>query len=50
LAINGQKRRVDVLPQETLTQTLRYKLGLTGTKLGCDHGECSACARLLWND
>ena len=35
--VNGVDRRVDVLPQETLQQTLRYKLGLTGTKLGCDH-------------
>ena len=36
-------RRVDVLPHETLVHTLRYKLGLTGTKLGCDHAECGAC-------
>ncbi len=46
LNVNGRNRRVDVLPQETLTQTLRYKLGLTGTKLGCDHGECGACTVL----
>ena len=46
LTVNGQKRRVDVLPQETLTQTLRYKLGLTGTKLGCDSGECGVCTVL----
>jgi aerobic-type carbon monoxide dehydrogenase small subunit (CoxS/CutS family) len=46
LMVNGQKRRVDVLPQETLTQTLRYKLGLTGTKLGCDRGECGVCTVL----
>jgi aerobic-type carbon monoxide dehydrogenase small subunit (CoxS/CutS family) len=32
-----------VLPNETLAMTLRYKLGLTGTKLGCDRGECGAC-------
>ncbi|MDR1988664.1 MAG: twin-arginine translocation signal domain-containing protein, partial [Acidobacteriaceae bacterium] len=31
LMVNGQERRVDVLKQETLAQTLRYKLGLTGT-------------------
>ena len=40
LSVNGQDRRVDVLKQETLAQTLRYKLGLTGTKLGCDRAEC----------
>jgi len=47
LAVNGQTRRVDVLPGETLAMTLRYKLGLTGTKLGCDRGECGACTVLL---
>ena len=36
LNVNGQDRRVDVMKQETLAMTLRYKLGLTGTKLGCD--------------
>ncbi len=41
--VNGQVRRVDVAPQETLAHTLRYKLGLTGTKLGCNRGECGAC-------
>jgi aerobic-type carbon monoxide dehydrogenase small subunit (CoxS/CutS family) len=49
LDINGQVRRVDVLPNETLAMTLRYKLGLTGTKLGCDRGECGACTVLLDN-
>ena len=43
LNVNGQTRRVDVLPYETLANTLRYKLGLTGTKLSCDRGECGAC-------
>lgn len=47
LNVNGRVRRVDVLPQETLAMTLRYKLGLTGTKLGCDRGECGACTTLL---
>ena len=47
LQINGKVRRVDVLPQETLAMTLRYKLGLTGTKLGCDRGECGACTVLI---
>jgi aerobic-type carbon monoxide dehydrogenase small subunit (CoxS/CutS family) len=47
LSINGQMRRVDVLKQETLAMTLRYKLGLTGTKLGCDRAECGACSVLI---
>lgn len=49
LNVNGKVRRVDVLPQETLAMTLRYKLGLTGTKLGCDRGECGACTLLIDN-
>jgi len=36
LNVNGRQRRVDVARQETLAWTLRYKLGLTGAKLGCD--------------
>lgn len=47
LNVNGQDRRVDVAPQETLATTLRYKLGLTGTKLGCDRAECGACTVLV---
>jgi aerobic-type carbon monoxide dehydrogenase small subunit (CoxS/CutS family) len=47
LTVNGRERRVDVMPQETLLMTLRYKLGLTGTKLGCDRSECGACTVLL---
>lgn len=47
LNVNGKDRRVDVMPQETLAHTIRYKLGLTGTKLGCDHGECGACTVLV---
>ena len=47
LQVNGRTRRVDVLPQETLAMTLRYKLGLTGTKLGCDRAECGACTVMI---
>ena len=47
LNVNGQTRRVDVLPNETLAMTLRYKLGLTGTKLGCDRAECGACTVII---
>lgn len=47
LNVNGQQRRVDVMKQETLNTTLRYKLGLTGSKLGCDRSECGACTVLI---
>src|SRR6266851_3596385 len=47
LNVNGQQRRVDAMKQETLAWTLRYKLGLTGTKLGCDRAECGACTVLI---
>jgi aerobic-type carbon monoxide dehydrogenase small subunit (CoxS/CutS family) len=45
--VNGQARPVDVMPQETLGHVLRYKLGLTGTKYGCDRAECGACTVLV---
>ena len=47
LNVNGQQRPVEVMKQETLAMTLRYKLGLTGTKLGCDRAECGACTVLI---
>src|SRR4051812_41494476 len=47
LNVNGQNRPVDVMKQEKLAMTLRYKLGLTGTKLGCDRAECGACTVLI---
>jgi aerobic-type carbon monoxide dehydrogenase small subunit (CoxS/CutS family) len=47
LNVNGRTRRVDVAPQETLAYTLRYKLGLTGTKIGCNRGECGACTVII---
>lgn len=45
--VNGMQRRVEVMRQETLAWTLRYKLGLTGTKLGCDRAECGSCTVLI---
>src|SRR5947207_14140557 len=47
LNVNGQMRPVDAMKQETLAMTLRYKLGLTGTKIGCDRSECGACTVLI---
>ena len=47
LNVNGKPRRVEVMKQETLAWTLRYKLGLTGTKLGCDRAECGSCTVLI---
>ena len=46
LDVNGKTRRVDVAPSETLAQTIRYKLGLIGTKIGCNRAECGACTVL----
>lgn len=47
LNVNGRTRLVDVAPAETLAFTLREKLGLTGTKVACNRGECGACTVLL---
>jgi aerobic-type carbon monoxide dehydrogenase small subunit (CoxS/CutS family) len=47
LNVNGQERRVDVAPNQTLAMVLRYSLGLTGTKIGCDRAECGACTVLI---
>jgi xanthine dehydrogenase YagT iron-sulfur-binding subunit len=43
LTINGERRRLEVDPRATLLDTLRLRLGLTGSKKGCDHGQCGAC-------
>lgn len=43
LRVNGQERRLHVDPRTTLLDCLRETLQLTGTKKGCDHGQCGAC-------
>src|SRR5512142_3385397 len=45
--VNGESRDVVVEPYKTLLEVLREDLGLTGTKHGCELGECGACAVLL---
>ena len=47
LTVNGSRRQVDVPPWATLLDVLRERLGLTGTKKGCDHGQCGACTVLV---
>ena len=43
LTVNGEPRQVEVEPRTTLLDALRDQLRLTGTKKGCDHGQCGAC-------
>jgi aerobic-type carbon monoxide dehydrogenase small subunit (CoxS/CutS family) len=43
LNVNGRQRTATVADQERLTETLRYQLGLTGSKFGCDRAMCGAC-------
>src|SRR5262245_50709623 len=46
LKVNGQDKRLDVEPRTTLAEALRVKIDLTGTKVVCDRGACSACT--IW--
>ena len=48
LNVNGLQRTVEIEPQSTLAEVLRGPLNLTGTKIGCDRGACSACT--VWVD
>ncbi|MDQ7029708.1 MAG: molybdopterin-dependent oxidoreductase [Ardenticatenia bacterium] len=45
--VNGQPVEVDVVPDAFLAHVLRYRLGLTGTKIGCEEAECGACTVLI---
>ena len=45
--VNGQKRVLDPLPGETLADLLRNRLGLMGTKIGCNEAECGSCTVLV---
>src|SRR4051812_23779548 len=47
LSINGADRELTVEPRVTLLDALREVLHLTGSKKGCDHGQCGACTVLL---
>jgi len=47
LEVNGARKHLEVAPWTTLLDLLRETLGLTGTKKGCDHGQCGACTVLV---
>jgi aerobic carbon-monoxide dehydrogenase small subunit len=47
LRVNGSRYELDVEPRTTLADALRDELGLTGTRLGCEHGVCGSCTVLV---
>jgi xanthine dehydrogenase YagT iron-sulfur-binding subunit len=47
LVVNGARRTLELVPWTTLLDALRDHLELTGTKKGCDHGQCGACTVLV---
>jgi xanthine dehydrogenase YagT iron-sulfur-binding subunit len=47
LTVNGAKKQISIAPWTTLLDALREYMDLTGTKKGCDHGQCGACTVLV---
>ncbi|MCK4513471.1 (2Fe-2S)-binding protein, partial [bacterium] len=47
LNVNGESRRIDVEPNETLLEVLRERLGIKSPKIGCERGDCGSCTVLL---
>ena len=47
ITVNGEARSLDLDPRTTLLDALREQLGLTGSKKGCDHGQCGACTVIV---
>jgi carbon-monoxide dehydrogenase small subunit len=47
ISVNGESHMIKVEPRRTLLQVIRYDLGLTGTKAGCEKGECGSCTVIV---